>query len=66
VIQSLDLDAVKKDIVDVMTLKTGGQQTMYYMDHSLLEWLAQRRYSIEKQTVVGGSGHGSQRFAPLK
>jgi catalase (peroxidase I) len=37
---------------------------MVIMDHSLLEWLGIARVRIELQTV-GGSGAGSQRFAPI-
>jgi hypothetical protein len=37
---------------------------MVIMDHSLLEWPGIARVRIELQTV-GGSGAGSQRFAPI-
>jgi catalase-peroxidase len=62
--KSLDLDAVKNDIYALMTNSQDWWPADYHYGPFFIRMAGIARVRIELQTV-GGSGAGSQRFAPI-
>ena len=63
---TLDLDALKKDVMALMTTpRSGGRRTTATTDRSSFAWRGTVRAPIGFTTVAAVRASGTQRFAPL-